>query len=168
MNELVGKWRSLYELKQIHNQTLEEYTTAYIKDKLVPMWPDGWMKVSDILSHFMPKPKSKEVKKATNEMKTSKPAHSASSVTATAIAMVVENRDNPMMAHNIEKKKAQMVKDPVKLVKTANDKPSLLKTDKKHPLTSPSIRPAATSLLSTPKTDTFITKSVSIFILIII
>lgn len=46
-------------------QTIDEDTDQYIKEKLIPMWPDGWLKSTDISSHFfnIGKTKTKDSKK---------------------------------------------------------------------------------------------------------
>lgn len=159
VNKLILKWQSLYEQKQIRDQTLEQYTTAYITDKLVPMWPNGWMKFNDIQSHFMPKPKVKDPKKPANDVKISKPLQSTAPIVQASIPIV----DNVVMVHNTEKKKSHSHKDPSKSIKNANDKPTLTKTDKKHPqyqisaLDRPSM---VTSLPSMPINDSFNSKTV--------
>lgn len=47
------------------SQTIDEDTEQYIKEKLLPMWPDGWMKSNDMYSHFsnLGKTKTKDSKK---------------------------------------------------------------------------------------------------------
>lgn len=151
VNKLITKWQSLYAQKQTRDQTLEQYTTSYITDKLVPMWPDGWMKFNDIQSHFMPKPKVKDPKKPANEVKTSKPLKPTANAQP-SLPTVDTMKDGVMMVHNAEKKKSHIQKDPSKLMKNANDKPTIPKTDKKHPqhpLSTPD-RPMISSLLSMP------------------
>ncbi|XP_055325031.1 yemanuclein isoform X2 [Sitodiplosis mosellana] len=154
VNKLITKWQSLYAQKQIRDQTLEQYTTSYITDKLVPMWPDGWMKLNDIQSHCMPKPKVKESKKPANEVKTSKPLQP----TAASAQPSLPISDN-MIVHTTEKKKSH--KDPTKLIKNANEKPTIPKTDKKHPqhALSASDRSIISPLLPMHISDAFITKS---------
>lgn len=158
VNKLILKWQSLYAQKQIRDQTLEQYTTSYITDKLVPMWPDGWMKFNDIQSHFMPKPKVKDPKvKPANDVKPSKPFQPTVSAQPT-LPILDTIKDSVMMAHSVEKKKSHTHKDPSKLIKNANDKPTLPKTDKKHlqhPLSTP-----VSSLLSLPMADAFNVKPV--------
>lgn len=159
------KWQSLHAQKQIRDQTLEQYTTAYITDKLVPMWPNGWMKFNDIQSHFMPKPKVKDPKKPATEMKTSKPLQPTIAPIAQPSIPIVDNiKDNVVvMAHNTEKKKSHSHKDPTKSTKNANDKPTLPKTDKKHPqyqISAPDRPSMVPSLPSMPINDTFNSKTV--------
>lgn len=164
MNKLILKWQSLHAQKHIRDQTVEQYTTAYITDKLVPMWPNGWMKFNDIQSHFMPKPKVKDPKKPANDVKTSKPLQSTAPIVQPSIPIV----DNVVMSHNTEKKKSHSHKDLSKSNKNANDKPTLPKTDKKHPQyqISASDRPSMVpSLSSMPINDTFNSKTVCAFTL---
>lgn len=147
MNNLITKWQSLYVQKQIRDQTLEQYTASYITDKLIPMWPNGWIKFNDIQSHFMPKTKAKELKKPSNEIKSSKPLQPSNA--STSVAIVVENSD---------KKKTHTTKESLKPMKNANEKSTLLKTDK-HSLITPD-RPVVPSLLSMPSGDTLSRKQV--------
>lgn len=138
MNKLLAKWQSLYNKKLIRDQTLEQYTTVYIQSKLVPMWPDGWMKVNDIQSHFMPseKPPKKEPKKQINELKPSKPP-SLPIVNSAPVNSVVADilKDNVMVTHNMKKKESHVVEETSKPMKTNSDKPTAHKTEKKYPMT---------------------------------
>lgn len=164
VNDLIAKWQSLYSRKRIQNQTLEQYTTVYIRNKLVPMWPDGWMKFHDIESHFMPsgKAKTKEPKKPTNEPKISKPSLSTVIESPPPVMPIVVDNfkdNNAIMTHNMEKKKSHAVKESTKSSKNANDKPTTHKTDKKHPIITPD-RVAPMSLISLPSIDTHTSKLV--------
>lgn len=160
MKKLITQWQSLYTLKEIQDRTIDVYTTEYITHKLVPMWPDGWMKSNDILSNFMPKPKVKEPKKPANEVKTSKPPQSTV-IVQPPLPVLDSMNDNVLMAQNAEKKKSHSHKDPLKLMKNANDKPPALpKTDKKHLQ-----HPLSTSILSMPLTDGFNPKPVRLIII---
>lgn len=171
---------------------MEQYTDAYITDKLLHMWPPGWMKISEIQSHFMPKAKDKDGKKSSSEHKSSKPQH-AISMAATGPSLTAENiKDITMVAavagttvpgtHNAEKRKSHAVKESSKMPKYNHDKATLPKTDKKHhhstadrgmaaPSTIMSTTPAtttpsvnSTSLLSMPLGDPYNSKTVRIFI----
>lgn len=70
-------------------QTIDEDTDQYIKEKLIPMWPDGWLKSTDISAHFfnIGKTKTKDSKKpASIEPKVHKTLQPSPSVpTSTAI-----------------------------------------------------------------------------------
>lgn len=162
MNSLIAKYQSLYTQKQNRDQTLEQYTTSYIMDKLIPMWPLGWMKINDIQSHLMGK-KERDTKKLTNEHKTSKPtSRLVSNATAAPLPLVTLNnmKDGSVTAHHVDKKKekSHITKDPSKLIKhNFSDKPTLPKTDKKQ---SSSDRPMPPSLISMPTSDAFSVKSV--------
>lgn len=148
MPKLLAKWQSLYDQRQISAQTLEQYTDAYITDKLLPMWPNSWMKISELQSQFIPKAKEKDqVKKSTNEHKTSKSQHPMNNVTS-ALSLNVENMKGgtvlpipataaaaltpPGAYTSGEKRKSHTMKESIKLPKHAHDKPTLSKTDKKH------------------------------------
>lgn len=116
---------------------------VYIQNRMIPMWPDGWMKVNDIQSQCMPKefgkdsakvkPKEKEPKKPTNEHKPVKPSMSTANSMPAMPILVDSSKDNPMMTHSVEKKKSHAAKESTKLVKN-NDKPATHKSDKKHPI----------------------------------
>lgn len=153
MHKLITKWQSLYVQKQIRDQTLEQYTMSYITDKLVPMWPDGWIKSNDIQSHVMAKTKTKEPKKPTTDTKAAKLASPMITPPMNSPATVIKPSENiknsPMMGYTMDKKKSQVSKDPMKLAKTSGDKPSHQKTDKKH--LAPD-RPAASSMMSSMPT----------------
>lgn len=166
MHKLILKWQSLYAQKQMRDPSLEQYTVSYINDKLIPMWQSGWMKLNDIQSHCMPKPKVKEPKKPANEVKTSKALHS----TANNAQPTLPNADNStaMAAPNstttttttTEKKKSH--KEPLKSIKNASDKPPTPKTDKKytqHLISTPD-RPIVPPLLAMNMNDGFNPKSV--------
>lgn len=156
MNKLLAKWQSLYNKKLIRDQTLEQYTTVYIQSKLVPMWPDGWMKVNDIQSHFMPseKPPKKEPKKQINELKPSKPPSLPIIVNSAPVMPMVADIliDNIMVPHN---KKSHVVEETSKPMKTNSDKPTAHKTEKKHPMT-----PDPFAMLSPIIRDPFASKPV--------
>lgn len=184
MPKLLAKWQSLYDQRQIPAQTVEQYTDSYIADKLLPMWPTGWMKIPEIHSHLMPK--TKDVKKSSNEHKTSKSQHP----TINAPSLNVETvKDETMMAaaavaaatasgaHNAEKRKSHSVKESAKMPKHNHDNTTLSKTDKKHhhitsdrsmaTATTTAIgtiatttSAIATSLLSMPLGDTYSSKPV--------
>lgn len=184
--KLLAKWQSLYDQRQIPAQTIEQYTDAYITDKLLPMWPAGWMKIPEIQSHFMPKTKDRDGKKSSSEHKTSKSPHPM----ATGPSLTAENvKDATMVTaamaanvvpgmHNAEKRKSHSVKEPTKMPKYNHDKITLSKTDKKHHhspsdrsilSTSPTIVPptppvsataTATSLLTMPLGDSYNSKPV--------
>lgn len=136
---------------------------AYITDKLIPMWPPGWMKVHDIQSHFMPsKLKEKDTKKVTSETKISKPSSQSIAVVASLPSVGTDSIKDPTMTHHHEKKKSHITKDRETLKSTKHnisDKQTLPKTDKKHSLNT-SERPMTTSLLSMPISDAFSAKSV--------
>lgn len=167
---------------------MEQYTDAYISDKLLPMWPPGWMRISEIQSHFMPKTKDKDGKKSSSEHKSSKPQLPIS-VPATGPSLTVENtKDSTVVTvlgatavlgtHHAEKRKSHAVKESTKMPKYNHDKTTLSKTDKKHhhstsdramasPATIMSTAPAtttpsvtATSLLSMPLGDPYNSKTV--------
>ncbi|XP_031620313.1 yemanuclein-like isoform X2 [Contarinia nasturtii] len=160
VNEVLRKWQFLYEQKQIRDQTREQYTMSYITDKLVPMWPDGWMKSNDIYNGFMPK--VKEPKKSLNDVKTTKLIQPIANAQA-SIPLLDNPKDGGLVVQNTEKKKSQMQKDSTKLIKNTNDKPTLPKTDKKHNAITadrPAVSPA--SLLSMPIGDAFNPKTGSI------
>lgn len=131
-------------------------------DKLIPMWPLGWMKPNDIQSHLMGK-KDKDTKKLTNEHKTAKPSsHSVSNATAAPLSLVTNSMKDggAVMAHHADKKKekSHITKEPSKLPKhNFNDKPTLPKTDKKQ---SSSDRPMPPSLIPMSTSDAFSAKSV--------
>lgn len=189
MPRLVAKWQSLYDQRQIPAQTMEQYTDAYITDKLLPMWPQGWMKLSEIQSHFMPKAKDKDGKKSSNEHKTSKLQHptniatpyvenvkDGAMVTAAAAAIAAATATSVPGTHMAEKRKSHSVKESTKMPKYNHDK-TALKTDKKHhhntvattiiqvpaatTMTTASV--TATSLLSIPLGDSFSSKPVRFF-----
>lgn len=155
VNKLITKWQSLYAQKQIRDQTLEQYTAAYITDKLIPMWPLNWMRSNDILSHFLPKAKDKEAKKLTSEPKTSKLPHPTSNLPTPTDSF----KDNTEKL--AEKRKSHIMKESSKFMKTINDKPTQPKTDKKHlHLHNSSDRPTPAPLQSMPMSDAFNPKSV--------
>lgn len=147
----------MYDQKQIRDQTREQYTMSYITDKLIPMWPDGWMKFNDIHNGFMPKV-PKESKKS-NDVKTSKSTQPT--VSAPTSSVLVDSIKDGGVS-NTEKKKSHIQKDSTKSTKTTNEKPTLPKTDKKHSAVSITDRAtiAAASLLSMPIGDGFNPKSV--------
>lgn len=102
------------------------------------MWPDGWMKVNDIHSHFMPseKPPKKEPKKQINELKPSKPPSLPIVNSALVMPMVADNlKDNVMVPHNMKKNQSHVVEETSKPMKTNSDKPTAHKTEKKHLMT---------------------------------
>lgn len=106
---------------------------SYITDKLLPMWPDGWMKFNDIQSHFMkPKEPRKDSKKSTSDTKTSKSVHGVSGALSPLNLPFVDGKDSVIMVPSAENKKPHIQKDPIKIIKNANDKPTLPKTEKKH------------------------------------
>lgn len=213
VHKLLAKWDSLYDQRQIHAQNKQQYTDAYITDKLLPMWPSGWMKMSELQSQFLSKPKEKDVKKSSNEHKMSKSQHpinnmaSASSlnaeilkaITTASAASAPPPSTQPIAAaatattattaaaipgiNNAEKRKSHTVKESTKMPKHhAHDKPTVSKTEKKHhhstsdrsvvaaamptlaPTTVTSVTAAATSLLSTPLSDIYSSKSVCFYI----
>lgn len=159
MNKLISKWRSLYVQKQIRDISLEQYTNSYITDKLVPMWPKGWMKYNDIHSHFMSKIKAKELKKPSNDLKLSKQL--STSNTSSSVTVSIENNSTIMA----DKKKIHISKESSKSIKVSNEKPiTMHKTEKQH-IIVPTERPIVSSVLSVPIGDTLNTKSVKYFII---
>lgn len=63
--------QQIFKLERPREQSEEDYTKAYIRSKLVPIWPDGWMKCSSIQSEFLKNGlgKTKENKKPANASK---------------------------------------------------------------------------------------------------
>lgn len=98
MQELVLKWQSLYNQRQIAEQTMDQYTIAYIIQKLLPMWSPDWMTTSEIRAHFMQKPKisesQHEISIATDEPQLNvKSMKDSTIVTTTVAATVVAGTD---------------------------------------------------------------------------
>lgn len=186
MKNLLEKWQSLYHQRQIHAQTIEEYTDAYIADKLLPMWPRNWMKITELQSHFMPRSKDKDVKKSSNEHNPSKSQLAANNATSKSSLNVENMKDMTMVtasqapsgAHIAEKRKSHATKESIKMAKNVHEKTTLSKTDRKHhhstsdrsiatavPNTMTTSSTAATSvvaplLLSMPSCDIYSSKPV--------
>lgn len=184
MTKLLLTWQSLYGQRQIPSQTIEEYKDAYITDKLLPMWPRNWMKISELQSHFMPRTKDKDVKKSSNEHKPSKSQHPVNNATSASSLNVENIKDITMVTassvptHVAEKKKSHAMKESTKMAKHVHDKTTLSKTDRKHhhstsdraiitampntmtPSSIATTSVVATSLLSMPPCDTYSSKPV--------
>lgn len=140
----------MYDLKQIREPTLDLCTSTYINDKLIPMWPAGWMKAGDFQSAWH-KSKEKDTKRlsscatlssssssSSTDHKTSKSHYTAATALtpqSSAHPMIVDNfKESAMIPMNADKKKSHTMKSSsTKLMKNVNDKPTLpTKTDKKH------------------------------------
>lgn len=61
--EIVQLIQDLYKVSKIKKETIDEYTTKYLKDHLVPLWPDGWIKLEDFTKE-LEKKKKKDAKVA--------------------------------------------------------------------------------------------------------
>lgn len=63
LNEIVQLIQDLYKISKVKKETIEEYTTKYLKDHLVPLWPEGWIKLEDFTKELERK-KKKDAKVA--------------------------------------------------------------------------------------------------------
>ncbi|CAH1726947.1 unnamed protein product [Chironomus riparius] len=63
LNEIVQLIQDLYKVSKVKKETIDEYTTKYLKDHLVPLWPEGWIKLEDFTKE-LEKKKKKDAKVA--------------------------------------------------------------------------------------------------------
>ncbi|XP_070493756.1 yemanuclein isoform X2 [Chironomus tepperi] len=61
--EIVQLIQDLYKISKVKKETIDEYTTKYLKDHLVPLWPEGWIKLEDFTKELERK-KKKDAKVA--------------------------------------------------------------------------------------------------------
>lgn len=167
------------------SQTIDEDTGQYITEKLLPMWPDGWMKLIDIYSSFsnLGKTKTKDSKKPSSiEQKVHKtpqpsPIVPISKVTHDDKIVKIVNDQLPI---NMDKSSSVSFKEhSSKSTRNPTEKFPMNKTEKKQhhdlsldisastPITSsPYLNPLSASLASdtfssTPKTSSLSKASVS-------
>lgn len=177
VNRCITKQRQLFEQNPT-DQTIEDRCMAYITDKIVPLWNPGWMKARDIHAHYFNtgKPKSKENKKSINEPKAHKTTILTTSTSSVVSAGKEHRQSDEQIATNYafnsgdkSKSLTSKVESSLKPIKSSNEKPLTIKTEKKHhftpdilsgvPYVSPYIVPpmtndklySSTSLQSTKK-----------------
>lgn len=59
LTKLLVKRQNLYEFGACTEKSIDECINAYITNTLVPLWPSGWIKTSEIRSQFLKSGKSK-------------------------------------------------------------------------------------------------------------
>lgn len=47
LNEIVQLIHELFRISKIKKETIDEFTLRYTKDHLLPLWPEGWIKLED-------------------------------------------------------------------------------------------------------------------------
>lgn len=69
INEIIVQRKHIFKALRLRNQTEEEFVDGYLKEKIVPIWPKGWMKLENLKKEFLNNSinrKPKENKKPTN------------------------------------------------------------------------------------------------------
>lgn len=137
------------------SQTIDEDTEQYITEKLLPMWPDGWMKIVDINSHFsnLGKTKTKDSKKPTSiEQKVHKTPQPSPIV---PIPIANDSHDdrilNDQLPVNMDKSSSVSFKEhSSKSTRNPIEKFPTNKTEKKQHHDSPSDISASSPITSSP------------------
>lgn len=50
--EVVYSIRQLYGLVKTGKETIEEFVNRYLREKVLKIWPDGWMKIEELLKEY--------------------------------------------------------------------------------------------------------------------
>lgn len=57
LHDIVQLIQDLHRIAKVKKETIEEYTSKYLKDHLVPLWPEGWVKLEEFTKELERKKK---------------------------------------------------------------------------------------------------------------
>lgn len=120
-HELVAKRKESYIVLQPRNKTSEEYLEAFLKENILILWPDGWMKFEEL---------KKECFKSTNKKpkENKKPSENTNSVSVS----LVQSSSSITLTSSTNDKASKESKIGETSVEKLSSKITITKTDRKQ------------------------------------
>lgn len=54
--EIVTEWRQYFKIQKPRKESMETFVKTFVENKIVSLWPQGWMRVETLLKYANSEP----------------------------------------------------------------------------------------------------------------